>query len=64
MSQRYRFRYGCDMVPGVKYRGTVREIALDHYGYVTTRDAADAGVPTVELPKLAAVKSVPKLVRF
>jgi len=36
------------------YRAIVREIALDHHGYVTTRDAAEAGVPAVELPKLAA----------
>lgn len=42
------------MAAGVKYREIVRELALDHYGYVTTKDAADAGVPTVELPKLAA----------
>lgn len=42
------------MAAGVKYREIVREIALDHYGYVTTKDAAEAGVPTVELPKLAA----------
>lgn len=39
---------------GVKYRDVVREIALDHYGYVTTREAAEAGVPAIELPKLAA----------
>ena len=38
----------------MNYRQTVREIALDQYGYVTTRDAADAGVPVVELRKLAA----------
>lgn len=37
-----------------KYREIVRELAFDHYGYVTTKDAADAGVPAVELPKLAA----------
>lgn len=42
------------MAADTKYRKVVREIALDHYGYVTTRDAADAGVPPVELPKLAA----------
>ncbi len=42
------------MVVATKYRDVVREIALDHYGYVTTRDAADAGVPAGELPKLAA----------
>ncbi len=35
-----------------KYRDIVRDIALDHYGYVTTRGAANAGVPPVELPKL------------
>lgn len=37
-----------------KYRDVVREIALDHYGYVTTKEATAAGVPAVELPKLAA----------
>lgn len=42
------------MADQVKYRKVVREIALDHYGYVTTKDAAEAGVPAVELPKLAA----------
>lgn len=38
----------------VTYREIVREIALDHYGYVTTKEAVEAGVPAVELPKLAA----------
>lgn len=42
------------MVADVSYREIVREIALDHYGYVTTKAAAQAGVPAVELPKLAA----------
>lgn len=42
------------MAAEVKYRDIVREIALDHYGYVTTRDADQAGVPAGELPKLAA----------
>lgn len=42
------------MATGVKYRQIVREIALDHYGFVTTRQAAQAGVPAGELPKLAA----------
>lgn len=36
------------------YRDIVREIALDHYGYVTTKAATAAGVPAIELPKLAA----------
>ena len=36
------------------YRRRVRERALDQYGYVTTEDAADLGVPPVELRKLAA----------
>lgn len=54
LSQLYRFRYSCDVPAEVKYREIVREIALDHYGYVTTRDAAEAGVPPIELPKLAA----------
>lgn len=42
------------MPPEVKYRDIVREIALDQYGYVTIKQAAEAGVPAVELPKLAA----------
>ncbi len=36
------------------YRQQLREIADENYGYVTTRDAADLGIPTVELRKLAA----------
>lgn len=42
------------MATMARYREIVREIALDHYGYVTTRDASEAGVPAIELPKLAA----------
>ncbi len=42
------------MAAETKYRDIVREIALDQYGYVTTRQAAEAGVPAIELPKLAA----------
>ena len=38
----------------MKYRDLVHEIALDNHGYVTTRAAVEAGVPAVELPKLAA----------
>jgi predicted transcriptional regulator of viral defense system len=38
----------------VNNRQAVREIALDQYGYVTTRDATKAHVPAVELRKLAA----------
>lgn len=54
VSQLYRFQYSCDMATAVKYREVVHEIALDHYGYVTTREAAEAGVPAIELPKLAS----------
>ena len=35
------------------YRRRLRDRALDQYGYVTTRDAADVGVPAVELRKIA-----------
>ena len=42
------------MAAETKYRDIVREIALDQHGYVTTKQAAEAGVPAVELPKLAA----------
>jgi predicted transcriptional regulator of viral defense system len=34
------------------YRRRLRERALDQYGYVTTQDADDLGVPPVELRKL------------
>ncbi len=36
------------------YRSVLREIAYDNHGYVTVGDAMDAGIPAVELPKLAA----------
>lgn len=39
---------------GVKYRDLVREIALGEYGFITTKQAVTAGVPAVELRKLAA----------
>lgn len=42
------------MTGHVKYRSIVRDIALDNFGYVTTAAAKAAGVPAVELPKLAA----------
>lgn len=42
------------MTAALTYRDIVREIALDNYGFVTTNAAADAGVPAVEMPKLAA----------
>lgn len=54
MAQPYRFQYGCAMGPAVTYRDTVREIALADYGFITTKCAAAAGVPAVELRKLAA----------
>ncbi len=36
------------------YRDVLREIAYGNHGYVTIADAVGAGVPAVELPKLAA----------
>ncbi len=42
------------MAAEVKYRDLVREIALGAYGFITTKDAVAAGVPAVELRKLAA----------
>lgn len=36
------------------YRQVLREIAVDNYGFVTTWQAVEAGVPAIELPKLAA----------
>ncbi len=35
------------------YRRRLHERALEQYGYVTTADADDLGIPTVELRKLA-----------
>jgi predicted transcriptional regulator of viral defense system len=37
----------------VTYRETLRELADEKYGYITTREAANIGVPGVELRKLA-----------
>lgn len=42
------------MAGGPSYRDIVREIALGEYGYITTKQAVEAGVPAVELRKLAA----------
>ena len=36
------------------YRETLRELSYDTHGVVTLRDAADAGVPAVEVRKLAS----------
>ncbi len=36
------------------YRQLLRELADENYGYITTGDAAELGVPAVELRKLAA----------
>lgn len=53
MSKLYRYWYSFDM-PQRTYRDVVHTIAADNYGYVTTRDAESAGVPKIELVKLAA----------
>lgn len=34
------------------YRRTLRQRALDQYGFITTRDAEELGVPAAELPNL------------
>lgn len=41
------------MVLADTYRRQLHDRALDQYGYVTTRDAEDRGVPPVELRKIA-----------
>ena len=41
------------MSPTTTYRRQLFARALDQYGYVTTRDADDLGIPAVELRKLA-----------
>lgn len=54
MSQLYRKRYIGDMSRKPSYRQVLQEIAVGNYGFVTTREAVEAGVPAIELPKLAA----------
>ena len=44
---------GTEVTPADTYRRRLWAVAIEHYGYVTTRDAVQAGVPTVELRKLA-----------
>lgn len=41
------------MALATTYRRALRERALDQYGYITTRDADELGVPAGELRKLA-----------
>lgn len=36
------------------YRYRARELALGQYGYITTEDARELGIPVIELGKLAA----------
>ena len=36
------------------YRRRLREVALEQYGYVTARDAAELGIPAVELGKIGS----------
>lgn len=36
------------------FRRRLKEVALDQFGYVTTRDARRLDIPAIELPKLAA----------
>lgn len=45
------------------YRDVVRDIAYDRHGLVTTTEAVAAGVPSVELPKLAARGALENLSR-
>jgi len=40
------------------YRRRLFRHALDQYGYVTTQDAADLGIPAVELRKLAGTGGI------
>lgn len=55
----YCLQYGYGMMSrgmalAPTYRRRLRERALDQYGYVTTRDATEIGVPAVELRKLSS----------
>jgi predicted transcriptional regulator of viral defense system len=45
---------GNGKVLSVTVREALWDIAVEQYGYVTTRNAHDLGIPTVELGKLAA----------
>lgn len=57
LAQPYRFRYGYDSLTTMTLADTnrrrLRDRAQDQYGYVTTRDAGDLGIPVVELRKVA-----------
>ena len=58
MTRPYCFRYGCDTWEVLRVladtnRRRLYDRALDRYGYVTTRDAEQLEVPTVELRKIA-----------
>lgn len=55
LAEPYLFWYGSDRMnrPAKTYRRRLWQWALDQYGYVTTADAAELGVPPVELRKLA-----------
>jgi predicted transcriptional regulator of viral defense system len=48
-------------VAPVTYRQQLRELAYDTHGVVTTKDAAEIGVPAVELRKLARRGALEKI---
>lgn len=49
LAEQYRKWYSFDM----SYYDDIYEIAVDNHGLVSTQAARDAGVPAIELPKLA-----------
>ncbi len=53
MAQLYRLWYSCAMFV-TTYRKQLRERALDNYGFITTEDAVQLGIPPAELTKLAS----------
>ena len=53
--------------PQTTYRRKLHDVALENYGYVTTRMAAGLGIPVVELGKLSArhkFSSIPALTKL
>lgn len=49
------------MVEVVTYLERLREIALDHHGFVTAAQAVAEGIPKTELPRLAARQRVERV---
>ncbi len=52
VAELYRKRYGC-AVTADTYRRRARDLAIGQYGYISSAEAGELGIPVVELGKLA-----------